>query len=85
MALGKGLGEILEEVGQAYEQEMIDGDEVKPVNRNISIDELDVDKISTNPYQPRKHFDEQALAELSDSIKNHGLLQPIVVLEKEDG
>ena len=85
MALGKGLGEILEEVGQAYEQEMIDGDEVKPVNRNISIEELDVDKISTNPYQPRKHFDEQALAELSDSIKNHGLLQPIVVLEKEDG
>ena len=85
MALGKGLGEILEEVGQAYEQEMIGSDESQPESRNISVEELDVEKISTNPYQPRKHFDEQALFELSESIKNHGLLQPIVVLEKEDG
>jgi len=85
MALGKGLGAILEEVGQAYEQEMIGAEEEKPKNRNLSIEELEVGKISTNPYQPRKHFDEQALRELSESIKNHGLLQPIVVLEKEDG
>lgn len=85
MALGKGLGEILEEVGQAYEQEMIGGEETEKENRNLSIEELEVGKISTNPYQPRKHFDEQALAELSESIKRHGLLQPIVVLEKEDG
>jgi len=85
MALGKGLGEILEEVGQAYEQEMIGGDVAEEKSRNLSIEELEVKKISTNPYQPRKHFDEQALAELSESIKSHGLLQPIVVLEKEDG
>jgi len=85
MALGKGLGEILEEVGQAYEEEMSGSGEAVPEKRNISVEELDVESISTNPYQPRKHFDEQALAELSESIKNHGLLQPIVVLEKEDG
>ncbi|MCK5808406.1 ParB/RepB/Spo0J family partition protein, partial [bacterium] len=49
------------------------------------VEELEVKEISANPYQPRKYFDEQALVELSESIKSHGLLQPIVVLEKEDG
>jgi len=85
MALGKGLGAILEEVGHAYEQEMGGEEEKRDTGRNESIEALDIDTISTNPYQPRKHFDEQALNELSESIKNHGLLQPIVVLEKEDG
>ena len=85
MALGKGLGAILEEVGQAYEQEIVDSDQLKPENRNILVEELEVKEISANPYQPRKYFDEQALVELSESIKSHGLLQPIVVLEKEDG
>ncbi len=85
MALGKGLGAILEEVSQAYEQEMVDSDQLKPENRNALVEELEVKEISANPYQPRKYFDEQALVELSESIKSHGLLQPIVVLEKEDG
>jgi ParB family chromosome partitioning protein len=85
MALGKGLGEILEEVGQAYEQEMGEEEQSDTLPRERQIEELEVDKISANPYQPRKHFDEQALTELSQSIKQHGLLQPIVVLEKEDG
>ena len=85
MALGKGLGAILEEVGQAYEHEIVNSDQLKAENRNVLVEELDVKEISANPYQPRKHFDEQALVELSESIKSHGLLQPIVVLEKEDG
>jgi len=85
MALGKGLGEILEEVGQAYEKEMVGEEELESADQHRRIEELEVDKISANPYQPRKHFDEQALSELSESIKQHGLLQPIVVLEKEDG
>ena len=85
MALGKGLGEILEEVGQAYEQEMIGSEEGEKRVKNIVVEELDVESIAANPYQPRKNFDEQALQELSESIKQHGLLQPIVVLEKEDG
>jgi len=86
MALGKGLGEILEEVGQAYEQqEMIGGEVGGGSSQSVVIEELDVNKISANPYQPRKNFDEQALQQLSESIQSHGLLQPIVVLEKEDG
>ncbi|MEA3491475.1 MAG: ParB/RepB/Spo0J family partition protein [Campylobacterota bacterium] len=85
MALGKGLGAILEEVGQVYEEQM---EESQALNRETLIDqmeELNIDKIVPNPYQPRKHFDEQALQELSESIVAHGLLQPIVVIEKEDG
>ncbi len=85
MALGKGLGDILEEVSQAYELEMVDNERMELNKDNLLVEELDVKKISANPYQPRKHFDEQALIELSESIKSHGLLQPIVVMEKEDG
>jgi len=85
MALGKGLGEILEEVGQAYEQEMGEEEQNDTLPQERRVEELEIDKISANPYQPRKHFDEQALAELSQSIRQHGLLQPIVVLEKKDG
>ena len=80
MALGRGLGAILEEVGQAYESEM-----GASYSEGDSIREIDVDDISPNPYQPRKTFDSEALQELSDSIVRHGLLQPIVVIEKDDG
>lgn len=40
---------------------------------------ISVDSIRPNPYQPRKHFDEAALKELSESIKQYGVLQPISV------
>jgi len=80
MALGRGLGAILEEVGQSYDNEMA-------INRTSvdQIREIDVDEITPNPYQPRKNFDTEALIELSESIKRNGLLQPIVVLERDEG
>jgi len=81
MALGRGLGAILEEVGQAYDSEM----GTTSYSETDAIREIDVDDISPNPYQPRKTFDKDALQELSDSIVRHGLLQPIVVIEKDDG
>lgn len=74
--LGRGLGEIFDEVTQAYEHEIPTG---------TAIDEIDIESIQANPYQPRKNFDEKSLKELSNSIKKHGLLQPIVVVEKIDG
>ena len=43
------------------------------------IEKLPVEQLQPNPQQPRKHFDQQALAELSDSIKRHGVVQPLVV------
>ena len=80
MALGRGLGAILEEVGQAYDSEM-----GSSYSEGDAIREINVDEISPNPYQPRKTFANEALQELSDSIVRHGLLQPIVVIEKDDG
>lgn len=46
---------------------------------------LPVAKIFANPDQPRRHFDEEALAELAESIKEHGIIQPILVTPKGDG
>ena len=50
---------------------------------------IDTDKIKPNPYQPRREFDEARLSDLADSIKQYGVLQPLIVsrleVEKEDG
>jgi len=54
-------------------------------NFNQGVLEVDIEKILANPYQPRIHFDEDKLRELADSIKEHGILQPLVVTKKGDG
>ncbi len=79
MALGRGLGAILDEVGQAYDNEI-----GEVADKSGQLKEISLGDISPNPYQPRKHFDQIALLELSESIKRHGLLQPIVVVDKGD-
>ena len=85
MALGRGLGDILSEVEEAYEKDLGDIDSFELEAQGVHVEELPVAEISPNPFQPRKHFDETALKELSQSIKEHGLLQPIVVIPKEEG
>lgn len=77
MALGRGLGELLGEVETAYDNSTPSAKE--------GIEELDVNVIVPNPNQPRKIFDEAKLQELSESIKKHGLLQPVTVVESSDG
>ena len=77
MALGRGLGELLGEVETAYGK--------SAGNSNSGVNKIEVSLIKPNPNQPRKIFDEEKLQELSASIKEHGLLQPIVVVEDEDG
>jgi len=47
--------------------------------------EIDIDRILPNSQQPRKNFDEQGLEELANSIRQHGVIQPIVVRALEDG
>lgn len=76
MALGRGLGEILGEVKEAYENNMY--------NANQSVIEISLSKITPNPYQPRKQFKQESLDELADSIKQYGLLQPILVYQEDD-
>ena len=46
---------------------------------------MPMDRIQVNPLQPRKDFDDDELASLKESLKTHGLLQPILVRPKEDG
>ncbi|MBD3823385.1 MAG: ParB/RepB/Spo0J family partition protein [Epsilonproteobacteria bacterium] len=75
-ALGRGLGALLSEIDEVYKNESHTKD---------SIIELQLKDIRPNPYQPRKNFDEESLAELAESIKNDGLIQPIVVTEDVDG
>ncbi|MFA7086074.1 MAG: ParB/RepB/Spo0J family partition protein [Aliarcobacter sp.] len=77
MALGRGLGELLGEVETAYGK--------SAGNSNNGVKKIEISLIKPNPNQPRKIFDEEKLQELSSSIKEHGLLQPIVVVEDEDG
>ena len=75
-ALGRGLSAIIDDVEEAYRQDIDDSNDL--------VREIDVDIISPNPYQPRTYFNEEALNELSESIKKHGLLQPIIVIKKDD-
>lgn len=74
--LGRGLGALLGEIEEAYENE---------VSQKDSILEIALKDIRPNPFQPRKHFEESSLYELGESIKNDGLIQPIIVTEDVDG
>lgn len=54
-------------------------DSSKLLSQDERIQNLFINNIQPNPKQPRKHFDDQQLAELANSIKQHGVLQPIIV------
>jgi ParB family chromosome partitioning protein len=63
-ALGRGLGALIEDAS------------LKP---EASINEIEISLIETNPFQPRSHFDKEALEELAASIRQFGIIQPITV------
>lgn len=56
---------------------------IKP-SKNELISKIPIDKILPNPYQPRTNFEQKSIDQLANSIKNYGLLQPIVVRKKGD-
>ncbi len=74
--LGRGLDALFGEMDEAYDNEGSQRDAVL---------EIPLKEIRPNPFQPRKSFNEESLQELSESIKNDGLLQPVVVSEDIDG
>lgn len=74
-ALGRGLGALLDDAPVSIPSQKLPAD-TKVVN---SIDEIDLLDIEVNPFQPRTQFDEEALAELADSIRVQGIIQPITV------
>jgi len=81
-ALGKGLEEL-------FSTEVLDFDkfEEKIVTETPKeeIVDIKIDELRSNPYQPRKIFDEEALNELAQSIKEHGVFQPIIVKKSIKG
>ncbi len=74
--LGRGLGALLSD------SNVIEENQTLP---QASINEIDVNAIEVNPYQPRTDFDEEALQELTESIKTQGIIQPITVRKLEEG
>jgi ParB family transcriptional regulator, chromosome partitioning protein len=84
-ALGRGLSALLSDTPS---DEKLETDIVATANEvshevaepvTSSINEISVEEIEVNPFQPRQHFDQDALKELSESIKVHGIIQPITV------
>lgn len=77
-ALGKGLGALLEDNATILKKE-------NPAPKGESgINEIQIDHIETNPYQPRTEFDRVALEELADSIRMQGIIQPITVRKLDE-
>ena len=82
-ALGKGLEQLFgsENVDiDAFEQNIVDN-----ANNNNEIKQINLSEIRSNPYQPRTYFNEEALNELAESIKIHGVVEPIIVKKSIKG
>jgi len=76
----KKIGDSQESVGQKDASSLAGGHrENIAVKTNGNVEEIDIIQVVPNPHQPRKNFSPEKLQELADSIKQHGILQPIVV------
>jgi len=85
--LGKGLSALLPIEDDSKDSDsggtqLIDASEEKPEGAEIFVS---VDKLKANPSQPRKSFDEAELAELAESIRQQGIIQPIIAEDSGDG
>lgn len=75
----KGLGRGFESlISQDFDKSML-------LSSDDRIENIPVGQLQASPYQPRRHFDETALAELAASIKQHGVIQPLVVTPAKGG
>ena len=80
-ALGKGLEELFSNASfnfNNFEHEIVSDERGNAI-------EIDLDEIRSNPYQPRKTFNEESLNELADSIKTYGIIEPIIVKKSIKG
>src|SRR6188768_3154465 len=85
-ALGRGLSALLSDSGSEDNLEVdIVGSHASTTHPSASaspesgMTEISIDEIEVNPFQPRTHFDQEALLELAESIQVHGIIQPITV------
>lgn len=75
-ALGRGLGALLDDPNESSERTAMEP-------AVSAINEIPLTEIEANPFQPRSHFDKEALEELAESIKVQGIIQPITVRKLE--
>lgn len=81
-ALGRGLEELFNNEPIEYNQ--IE-EKIQESTSKDEVIEINISDLRSNPYQPRKTFDEEALQELADSIREHGVFQPIIVKKSIKG
>ncbi len=81
-ALGRGLEDLFN--NEPIEYSKVESKILEQTPKE-NIVELNLDELRSNPYQPRKVFDEDALKELSSSIKEHGVFQPIIAKKSIKG
>ncbi len=84
-ALGKGLEQL-------FSNEVINFDKLEAniiestgEGKKSPLNEVNVDEVRSNPFQPRKTFNDDSLQELADSIKEHGVIEPIIVKKSIKG
>ncbi len=80
-ALGKGLEELFS--NSSFTIDTLEDTIVKKERNNAT--EIELSQIRSNPYQPRKVFDEEALNELADSIKVYGVVEPVILKKSVKG
>lgn len=78
-ALGRGLSALLENSETDITQTKLENEGSREHHSSGSVPFLKVEQIEANPFQPRTHFEEEALLELSESIRKHGIIQPVTV------
>ncbi len=82
--LGKGLEQLFSNES-LYSNPLDQLDEIVETAKEDDIVMLDINELRSNPYQPRQNFDEEKLQELADSIKEYGVLEPIIVTKSVKG
>lgn len=84
-SLGKGLQSLIPKKQPKMTQLITNGSRKKSwlEPRKESVFNIEIDKIKPNPHQPRKEMSEESLKEMADSIREHGILQPLIVTKIE--
>jgi len=86
MAVRKGLGKGLDSLILSKNEENLEKEKKKDAAENVSHETLvRITKIEPNRAQPRRHFNEDSLQELADSIKQHGVIEPLIVQKRGEG
>lgn len=79
IGLGRGLGALLDDTEQVQRKGLHASDFAGSLDTVNLMEEISLDLIETNPFQPREHFEQDALQDLAESIRLHGIIQPITV------